>query len=189
MPTAAEATAAFAAALAAFHVSEHHLSKRQHGRGEWLLSKPYAAAMATALLEHGAESWFCPTVKQAAIETTFGLGVVLVVAGEAMRKAAILQAGPSFTLQVQSKRRQEHTLVTNGVYRFVRHPAYLGWTAWAVGTQLVLGNPICTLLFYVLAHRFFKDRIPEEERHLRAFFGARWDAYASATPTYLPGIA
>lgn len=38
-------------------------------------------------------------------------------------------------------------LVTRGVYRLCRHPGYLGWYAWAVGTQLLLCNPICTPAF------------------------------------------
>jgi uncharacterized membrane protein len=32
-------------------------------------------------------------------------------------------------------------------YRYVRHPGYLGWFIWAVGTQVLLANPVCTLLF------------------------------------------
>jgi len=35
-------------------------------------------------------------------------------------------------------------------YRYVRHPGYLGWLIWAVGTQVLLTNPVCTLLFAYL---------------------------------------
>lgn len=34
--------------------------------------------------------------------------------------------------------------------RLVRHPGYLGWCVWAVATQLLLANPLCTLLFCFL---------------------------------------
>lgn len=33
------------------------------------------------------------------------------------------------------------------VYAIVRHPAYLGFLVWAIGTQVALGNPLCTVAF------------------------------------------
>lgn len=37
--------------------------------------------------------------------------------------------------------------------RYIRHPGYLGWLVWAVGTQVMLVNPLCTLLFAVVVSR------------------------------------
>lgn len=71
----------------------------------------------------------------------------MVLAGELLRKAAILTAGTSFTHLVQLTRRPQHVLVTRGVYRFCRHPGYCGWFIWAVGTQVLLLNPVCAVLF------------------------------------------
>ncbi len=34
--------------------------------------------------------------------------------------------------------------------RYIRHPGYLGWLVWAVGTQILLANPICTIAFAVV---------------------------------------
>ena len=31
--------------------------------------------------------------------------------------------------------------------RFVRHPGYLGWFIWAVGTQVLLCNPLSMISF------------------------------------------
>ena len=33
------------------------------------------------------------------------------------------------------------------VYGRVRHPGYLGFALWAVGTQLLLANPLCCCMF------------------------------------------
>ncbi len=104
-------------------------------------------------------------------------------------------------------------LVTRGVYAFVRHPGYLGWLLWSVGTQVLLQNPLSAPMFaYVvrrwLVHararraltpgrclcawtqswRFFARRIPFEEARLREFFGRWYDDYAARTPTYIPFI-
>src|SRR4051812_31669288 len=47
--------------------------------------------------------------------------------------------------------------------RCFRHPSYVGWFYWSVGTQLLLCNPLCTVLYGLAAWAFFKDRIPYEE--------------------------
>jgi protein-S-isoprenylcysteine O-methyltransferase Ste14 len=32
----------------------------------------------------------------------------------------------------------------------MRHPGYAGWLLWAVATQLLLGNPVCAVVFAVV---------------------------------------
>lgn len=66
---------------------------------------------------------------------------------------------------------------------WARHPGYLGWFLWSVGTQILLLNPLSTPLFAVLSWRFFSSRIPYEERQLEQFFGEDYVRYAAATPT------
>ena len=48
---------------------------------------------------------------------------------------------------------------------------------------MLLLNPLSLLLFAALSWRFFRDRIPFEERQLEAFFGDAYVRYAAATPT------
>ena len=45
----------------------------------------------------------------------------------------------------------------------MRHPGYAGWYLWAVGSQILLLNPLCVVAFYIVAYRFFKERIYFEE--------------------------
>ena len=33
--------------------------------------------------------------------------------------------------------------------RWIRHPAYCGWLIWSVGTQVLLVNPICAVIFFL----------------------------------------
>lgn len=76
-----------------------------------------------------------PTQGAPGLEPVQWLGLTLVIFGEALRKAGILTARHNFTHVVQLTRRPQHTLVTHGVYAYVRHPGYLGWFIWAVSTQ------------------------------------------------------
>jgi protein-S-isoprenylcysteine O-methyltransferase len=59
-----------------------------------------------------------------------------VIAGEFLRKLAMWTAQHNFTHIVQDRRRDEHVLVTHGIYGYSRHPSYVGWFLFSVGTQV-----------------------------------------------------
>ena len=59
-----------------------------------------------------------------------------------------------------------HELVTTGIYKHLRHPAYFGWFWWSVSTQVLLGNPLCTCAYAYASWKFFESRIYHEERYL-----------------------
>lgn len=79
-------------------------------------------------------------------------------------------------------------MVTSGVYAYFRHPSYFGWSVWALGTQLVLCNPISFIAYAVAAYLFFKDRIPYEEFKLTEFFGQEYRDYAKRVPIRIPFV-
>lgn len=43
-------------------------------------------------------------------------------------------------------------------HRWFRHPSYAGFYYWALGTQLVLQNPLTFILFSILLWNFFYKR-------------------------------
>jgi protein-S-isoprenylcysteine O-methyltransferase len=45
---------------------------------------------------------------------------------------------------------------------FVRHPSYVGFFYWAIGTQLFMSNVVSTLAFVFVLGRFFSSRIKGE---------------------------
>jgi protein-S-isoprenylcysteine O-methyltransferase Ste14 len=78
-------------------------------------------------------------------------------------------------------------LMTDGPYRFVRHPRYASFLLIGLGTPLafasILGWPFVLVLLVAIRHR-----IGREEPHLRKLFGTAYDAYASRTARLLPGV-
>lgn len=64
------------------------------------------------------------------------VGLIMVLCGEGLRKAAMLTAGSNFNHIVQNEKAQSHVLVTSGVYSYFRHPSYVGWFYWSTGTQV-----------------------------------------------------
>lgn len=81
--------------------------------------------------------------------------------------------------------RAKERLATEGIYRYVRHPQYLGiilvTAGWLVHWPTILGLlmwPILMLLYYRLSVR--------EDRFLAKRFGEEYRAYAWRTPRLLP---
>ena len=180
----------FLLAIAFFHVSEFSLVyvfvPSELSRDSWLISKPYCFAMGLALLEYLVESAFGVHGKGNSIVRMTGLTMIL--AGEAIRKCAIITARSNFTLAIRRRRQPEHQLVTSGIYSLCRHPGYLGWTIWSVGTQVFLQNPICFVIFIVWCWKFFSERIPYEEELLLNMFDIEYRKYAEKTRVWLPFI-
>ena len=63
-------------------------------------------------------------------------GLAMVVGGEVLRKGAMLSAGSNFSHYVRARREEGHQLVTSGLYSLCRHPSYVGWFYWCIGTQV-----------------------------------------------------
>lgn len=97
-------------------------------------------------------------------------------------------AGHNFTHLIQYRKRDDHQLVQSGIYSLFRHPSYVGWFWWSIGTQVVLVNPVCAIGYAVASWKFFNDRICDEEISLINFFGEDYVAYQRSVPTGIPFI-
>lgn len=115
-------------------------------------------------------------------------GFILLLFGQSCRTAAMISAASNFSHTIEFSKRDDHFLVTSGMYRFVRHPSYLGWFYWSIATQIVLLNPICFVLYIALSWGFFKDRIPYEEETLMVLFPKEYPEYKRRTVSGIPFI-
>lgn len=148
----------------------------------------YHVAHGTALAECLLELWLCPAFKQGHRPVKL-LGLLLTVGGQGLRSLAMKTAGENFSHVIKTRRESGHVLVTHGVYAYLRHPSYVGFFYWALGTQLLLLNPVSFCLFVLLLHRFFSSRIRYEEASLVRFFGKDYIAYRNTSHIGIPFIA
>lgn len=146
----------------------------------------YALAAAASWLEYFTEVYFLPEMKTYRI--LWILGFLLCLGGEILRKLAMITASKNFSHIVQFERHQGHELVTFGVYSLMRHPSYVGWFWWSIGTQVVLANPVCFVIYTIASWKFFHDRIFMEEITLLNFFGDEYHKYQQRVSTGLPFI-
>ena len=120
---------------------------------------------------------------------TIVLGVIVVVVAQVIRSWSMKTCGESFNHFIQTERKDNHRLVTHGIYKVLRHPSYVGFYYWSVGTQIVLRNWVCVVLFALAGWSFFSRRIPYEERALIRLFGDEYFDYAARTYIGIPGIS
>lgn len=83
--------------------------------------------------------------------------------------------------------RKEHTLVTSGPYRWVRHPFYFS------GTMAILANSLAAANWFLfvtgtLVFILWVIRTRKEEEHLLARFGDEYRNYMKRTGRFLPRI-
>ncbi|KAI4596541.1 hypothetical protein KJ359_005297 [Pestalotiopsis sp. 9143b] len=116
------------------------------------------------------------------------IGLIMVFIGQFVRATAMMQLGTNFNHIVQDKKKTGHELVTSGIYGVMRHPSYFGFFYWGIGTQIVLGNPICFVAYLAVLWRFFSTRIKAEEAHMGRFFGENFIEYQKRVPTMIPFI-
>ncbi len=84
--------------------------------------------------------------------------------------------------------RREHTLVTTGPYRFVRHPFYVAAALATTANSLVAANWFLALTG-VVAVFLLVIRTSTEEGHLIRRFGEKYTAYMETTGRFLPRFA
>lgn len=113
-------------------------------------------------------------------------GTVLIVAGLAVRWAAILTLRKYFTVDVAIV--NNHKVFMTGLYRYVRHPAYLGSLLSFLGLAISFSNWLTALVIFVPITGAFLYRISVEEKALDAFFGDAYRHYRSSTKRLIPGI-
>ena len=97
---------------------------------------------------------------------------------------ADLGANWSITLDV----REKHRLVTQGVYRRVRHPMYTALLLYSVGQALVLPNYVAGLSSGVTTALLVALRIGPEERMMLEEFGKNYQEYMAVTKRLVPAV-
>lgn len=110
--------------------------------------------------------------------TGFCIGML----GDAVFLLSVLCMKDSWRAGIPDKDKTE--LVTTGIYRYSRNPAFLGFDFMYIGVLLMYGN-LLTLAFSVFAMVMLHLQILQEERYLENIFGAAYTAYKKQVFRYL----
>jgi protein-S-isoprenylcysteine O-methyltransferase Ste14 len=80
----------------------------------------------------------------------------------------------------------KQTLITDGIYKRVRHPMYSAHVLWGIAQMLLLPNLIAGPLALVLNFAVIYLRVPREEQALLEEFGDEYRQYMKRTGRILP---
>ena len=111
------------------------------------------------------------------------LGLAAMWGGVAVVFWAHWSLGENFSPSVGKGR----TLVTDGPYRWIRHPMYVGYIVLFAGVWLVTGQWVIALFAELILLSLVAWRLPIEERLLAERFGEGYQVYAQQTPRFFPG--
>ena len=114
----------------------------------------------------------------------FGIGLVLMAAGIAIRWWAIIVLGRFFTPDVRVQ--SDQMVIDSGPYRWVRHPSYTGLIVFFVGLGLALSNWLSLALLVVVPGAGLAARIKAEEHALLASLGAPYRQFCASRPRLFP---
>jgi protein-S-isoprenylcysteine O-methyltransferase Ste14 len=84
--------------------------------------------------------------------------------------------------------RENHRLITQGIYRHVRHPMYAALFLYSIGQALMLPNWVVGPSYFVAFGILFALRINAEERMMLQAFGDEYAAYMARTKLLVRGV-
>ena len=102
--------------------------------------------------------------------------------GDGIFLLSVLYMKDSWRAGIPDKDKTE--LVTGGIYKFSRNPAFLGFDFMYIGVLLMYFNPL-TLLFSLFAIVMLHLQILQEEKYLTATFGKEYEEYRNRVFRYL----
>ncbi len=152
---------------------------RGHDRGSapLIMACSLASQIAASLELRAGTSVSAPAV---------GVGIALVLAGGAVRVAAIRTLGQAFTASVLIT--ADHRLIRHGIYRRLRHPSYLGALLALLGVPVLFSAWWATAFTLLLMSLAYARRIRLEERALLERHDAAYREYAARTARLIPGV-
>lgn len=82
--------------------------------------------------------------------------------------------------------RHEHQLVTDGVFKHIRHPMYAAHILWGIAAVLMLHNWIAGFAFLIVSVIHYLSRVNAEEQMMLERFGEQYERYMQRTGRIIP---
>jgi protein-S-isoprenylcysteine O-methyltransferase Ste14 len=116
-------------------------------------------------------------------QTTRWVGLIAAGVGFALIVWSGIALGRLYSADVTIQ--QDHRLIKAGLYRYIRHPRYLGTLLVAIGLSFLFRSWI-GLAASVLFLGVLLFRINDEEKLMQAEFGSDWEAYCQRSWRMIP---
>jgi len=119
-------------------------------------------------------------------DTFFVIGFVLIAIGLVIRIQSILTLKQHFTYSVAKI--ENHELIETGLYKWIRHPGYLGQLIIFIGVPTSFSNWLSVILMIIPVLLGYIYRIKVEERFMTEQIGQKYIDYKNRTKRLIPMI-
>ena len=116
--------------------------------------------------------------------TFFAIGMALIVIGFMIRINAILTLKQFFTYSVAKV--ENHKIIETGLYKFIRHPGYLGQLIIFIGISTSISNWLSILVMMIPITLGYLYRIKVEEKFMLEQLGEDYLNYQGRTKRIIP---
>ncbi len=116
----------------------------------------------------------------------FGFGILLLISGGILRQISFRSLGKYFreTVLIQD----DHQVIQDGPYRWVRHPSYTGSLLAFIGIGLALGSWLSVIINVVTMSIVYAKRVKVEEKALCEKIGQPYYDYISRSKRFIPFV-
>jgi protein-S-isoprenylcysteine O-methyltransferase Ste14 len=118
---------------------------------------------------------------------SYGIGIALMIAGLWLFYRSHVDLGTNWSITLQV--RENHRLMTNGVYRKIRHPMYASMFLLGIAHLLFVPNWIVGPAYLVSFWILYAIRVGREERMMLDRFGAEYEEYRKRTGRVVPRLS
>ena len=160
------------------------------------VAKSHKTALETGLLVFAWVGFFVPLIWVASPAFWFAeyrlragplvAGVLCFVIGLWLFYRSHVDLGTNWSITLEV--REGHRLITQGVYRRVRHPMYSALALYSVGQALVIPNWVAGLSNLIALAVLIALRIGPEERMMAQQFDPEYAAYTARTKRLIPRV-
>lgn len=116
----------------------------------------------------------------------FGLGTLVFALSLWLFRRTHADLGRNWSVTLEIK--DNHNLITGGVYRYVRHPMYSAFFLWALAQLILIPNWVAGPAGFVGFGILYAFRIGREEQMMLDTFGDEYRTYSARTARLVPGI-
>ncbi len=114
------------------------------------------------------------------------MGIFFILFGIIVRWTAIFTLRKYFSVHVRI--REDHKVIKNGLYHYIRHPSYTGGLISYFGIGLYFCSWLSVLVMIVPLFLAYLYRMRQEEKALTQALGNDYIEYAKSTKRLIPGI-
>jgi protein-S-isoprenylcysteine O-methyltransferase len=165
----------------AYKPIDSHVPQRDRGTATQIVWTVY-----TVLIVSVVEAAYFRYPQSFAWDIFTTIGLALALSGLALRTWAFRTLGRHFTWHITVY--DDHKVITDGPYRFVRHPSYTG--AWILYSAIpfMLHSWVGFAISVVFQFFAYSRRIKHEEKEMGAKLGAAYVDYSKTVKTLVPFI-